>query len=97
MCREVRACRLIRLGDGRFYSIGHPRREARHGKLRKELAAAREGARLTQRERAAKLKRPPSYIGKIENGERKIEVFEFVDGCEAVGVKPGAMLKRVKD
>lgn len=66
----------------------------RHGKLRKEMAAAREGAKMTQREFAAKLKRPPSYVAKVEVGERKIEVFEFVDWCQAVGVEPGTMLKR---
>lgn len=69
----------------------------RHGKLRKELAAAREGAKLTQRELAAKLKRPPSFVAKMENGERKIEVFEAVDWCQACGVELGTLLKRVKD
>lgn len=58
------------------------------------MAAAREGAEMTQRELAAKLKRPPSYVGKVENGERKIEVFEFVDWCAAVGAEPGFVLKR---
>jgi transcriptional regulator with XRE-family HTH domain len=69
----------------------------RHGKLRKELAAARDAAGLTQRQLAAKLKRPPSYVGKVENGERRIEVFEFVDWAAACGVEPAAVLKRVKD
>jgi transcriptional regulator with XRE-family HTH domain len=61
------------------------------------MAAAREGANLTQRQLAAKLKRPPSYIGKVEIGERRIEVFEFADWCAACGVEPAAVLKRVKD
>lgn len=69
----------------------------RHGKLRGELARAREGASLTQRQLAAKLKRPASYVGKIENGERKIEVFEAVDWCTACGVELAALLRKVKD
>ncbi len=52
---------------------------------------------MTQRELAAKLKRPPSYVGKIENGERKIEVFEAVDWCTACGVELGTVLRRIKD
>jgi transcriptional regulator with XRE-family HTH domain len=69
----------------------------RHGKLRKEMAAARDAARMTQRDLAAKLKRPPSFVAKVENGERKIEVFEFVDWCAAVGVEPAGLLKKIKD
>lgn len=69
----------------------------RHGKLRREMAAAREGAGLTQRELADRLKKPASFVGKIETGDRRIEIFDFVDWCAACGVEPGAMLKRVKE
>jgi transcriptional regulator with XRE-family HTH domain len=69
----------------------------RHGKLRRELAVIRVAAGMNQRQLAAKLKRPPSYVGKVETGERRIEVFEAVDWCAACGVELAAVLKRVRD
>lgn len=69
----------------------------RHGKLRRELAAAREAAGLTQRQLAAKLKKPVSYPAKIELGERRIEVFEAADWCAACGVDLAAILRKVRD
>ncbi|MGH8337041.1 MAG: helix-turn-helix domain-containing protein [Gammaproteobacteria bacterium] len=69
----------------------------RHGKLRKELAAARDRAGMTQRDLAVKLKKAPSYVAKTEVGERRIEVFEAADWAAACGVELGAILKKIKD
>ena len=45
--------------------------------LRSELRAARSNAGLTQRDIAARLKVPPSWIAKVESGERRIDLVEF--------------------
>jgi len=48
------------------------------GLLRK-LRTARLEAGLTQVEASKKLKKPQSYLSKIERGERKIEAIELGD------------------
>jgi transcriptional regulator with XRE-family HTH domain len=59
-----------------------------YGALRTELRAVREGAALTQRQLAARLKVPHSWVAKVEGGERRIDLIEFcwfISGC---GVDP---------
>ena len=46
-------------------------------KLLEKLRSARLEAGLTQIEAGKKLKRPQSYLSKIERGERKIEAIEL--------------------
>ena len=52
------------------------------------LVEARQRAGLTQREVAARLKRPPSFVAKYESGERRLDVVEFFEVARAVGIKP---------
>lgn len=47
--------------------------------LLEKLRTARLDAGLTQVETSKKLKKPQSYISKIERGERKIEAIELAD------------------
>lgn len=51
----------------------------RYRELLKNLVTARKKTGLTQLEVAKKLKKPQSYISKIESGERKIEFTEVED------------------
>ena len=52
------------------------------------LAAARERAGLKQMEVAVRLGVPPSYLSKVENGTRRLDVIEFVRIAEAIGADP---------
>ncbi len=60
-----------------------------HRKEYKELLAAlsraRKDAGMTQAELAKKLKKPQSYISKIENGERRLDVVELMEIAKVVG------------
>lgn len=59
------------------------------------LVEAREGAGVTQRDLARRLKRAHSYVGRIETGIRRLDVPEFIEWCECLGVDPVAIFKRV--
>jgi transcriptional regulator with XRE-family HTH domain len=52
---------------------------ARYKRVLKQLRAARGLAGLTQREVAAALNRPQSFVAKCESGERRIDVIELED------------------
>ncbi len=56
--------------------------------FRSLLIAARERSGLTQAQVAAKMRRPQSFVSKYENGERRLDVVEFVRVCVALGVSP---------
>jgi transcriptional regulator with XRE-family HTH domain len=47
---------------------------------------------MTQRDLAAALGKPPSFIGKIEAIERNVSVLEFVAWARAVGAEPASLL-----
>jgi transcriptional regulator with XRE-family HTH domain len=59
------------------------------------LAEARSEAGLTQRDLAARLKRPHSYVAKIESGERRVDVLEFIEMARAMRVDPVKLFERV--
>ena len=69
-------------------------RSRAHSALLAVLAASRKDAGLTQRELAARLKRPHSFISKIEAGERRLDVLEFVEIAKALKVDPVDLFKR---
>lgn len=47
-------------------------------RLRELLIQARKEAGLTQNELASRLGRPQSYVSKYENGERRLDLIEFL-------------------
>jgi len=48
------------------------------------------------RDLAAKLDVSHSWVGKIEQGERRLDVLEYVRLCKALGVDPGKGLSKLK-
>jgi transcriptional regulator with XRE-family HTH domain len=66
-----------------------------HRILIEVLVNARNQAGLTQRDLAARLKRPHSFVGRIEAGERRIDVVEFIDIAHVLGVAPRELFERL--
>ena len=52
------------------------------GDLRRGDVEARGVSRLTQLHLAANLNRSQSFVSKYENGERQLDVIEFVEVCD---------------
>lgn len=64
--------------------------------LRERLVAARHGAGLTQTELAKKLKRPQSFVAKYENGERRVDLVEFLEIAAILGVDSRKIMRLVE-
>jgi transcriptional regulator with XRE-family HTH domain len=59
------------------------------------VVQARKAAKLSQREVARRLGKPPSFINKIELLERRLDVLEFLLIAEAIGVDAGELMGAV--
>lgn len=75
--------------------MGRTLRSPGHLALMTALRQARLDAGLTQAELADRLERPQSFVAKYENGERKVEVVEFVQIVNAIGCDGHAVLDDV--
>ncbi len=68
----------------------------RHKRFRQLLVEARRSAGLTQVALAAKLGRPQSFVSKFEQGERRLDVIEFLDVARALKIDPLRILADVE-
>jgi transcriptional regulator with XRE-family HTH domain len=68
-----------------------------HRQVISALVAARKAAGLTQRDVAAKIGKPPSFVGKVEAIERNLSVLEFIEWTRALGVSSKDILGTVED
>ncbi len=68
----------------------------RYERFRGLLVEARKAAGLTQTELAARLERPQSFVSKFENGERRLDLIEFMDVAEVLNIDVAAFLQRLK-
>lgn len=59
------------------------------------LRRMRRRAGLTQAALAARLRRPTSFVGKYENGYRRLDVIEFLKVAAAIGFDPARFLTTV--
>jgi len=64
-----------------------------YAELRLWLKQARESAGLSMRDLGEMITEPHSFVGKVESGERRLDVFEYVQYCEALSVDPVEGLK----
>ena len=61
------------------------------------LIQARESQGLTQAKVAERLNRPQSFVSKYENGERRLDVIEFLEVAAALDVQAESLLAIVED
>ena len=64
----------------------------RNHDLRRRLRDAREKAGQTQAGLALALGRHQSFVSKYETGERRLDVLEFADVCNELGIDPVHLL-----
>ena len=64
--------------------------------LQSLLVEARKAKGLTQAELADALGKPQSFVAKFENGERRIDVVEFVDITAVLGIATSDLLAKIK-
>jgi len=64
-------------------------------RLREVLKEMRNDAGLTQRDLAKILNCAQSFIGKVETGERRLDVVEFCVICKACGQNPEKMIVKL--
>jgi transcriptional regulator with XRE-family HTH domain len=79
----------------RGQGMGKQLRTSRHKALMAALVAARESTGLSQRELAKRLDRAHSFVGKIESGERQLNVLEFCEYADVLGADPADLLRSV--
>ncbi|MBT8524227.1 helix-turn-helix transcriptional regulator [Polynucleobacter paneuropaeus] len=65
--------------------------------LRSELKKARVESGILQKDLAKTLRKPQSYISKIESGERNLDVIEFIQYCEGLGIDPTKWLRKLTE
>jgi transcriptional regulator with XRE-family HTH domain len=63
--------------------------------LLSKLVAARKAGGLTQQSLADKLGRHQSFISKIETGERRMDVVEFLHISRAIGFDPCSVIMQI--
>lgn len=61
------------------------------------LKTLRQEKRLTMRALAGILSTPHSYIGKIEQQGRRLDVGEFIEYCQALEKDPASVLQVIID
>lgn len=67
-----------------------------HMKLRQLLIRRRLDLGLSQRALAEKLDVVHSFIGKVETGDRRLDVFEFVEYCHALDLNAADILQQLQ-
>lgn len=70
-------------------------KDQKYNLFQKALVMARLENHLTQQEVAFRLKKPQSFISKYESGERRLDVIEFLEVCDALCIKPNLVLKKL--
>jgi transcriptional regulator with XRE-family HTH domain len=66
-----------------------------YGVLTQCLTDARTAANVTQVELAERLGRPQSFVAKVEGGDRRLDVIEFLQIAVALNVDPEPIIRSV--
>ena len=60
------------------------------------ITEARTALGVSQRELARRLSKPPSFVNKIEQLERRLDVLEFIAIAEALGSTAPALIETLR-
>jgi transcriptional regulator with XRE-family HTH domain len=71
--------------------------DPRYERLRSVLIATRKRQELTQDELGQKLGKDQTWVSKIEAGVRQVDVVEFLQIAQALGVNSCRMLKKIAE
>ncbi len=65
-------------------------------RLESLLRKIRTEARLTQTDVAQRLGQPQSFVSKYESGERRLDLLELREVCQAIGVNLEEFVRRLE-
>ena len=68
---------------------------ARHKLLVDFIVSKREAAGLTQTQLAEKLGEYQSFVARLESGQRRIDVIEFLDLAAKIGFDPAKAIRQI--
>ncbi|MBM3552969.1 MAG: helix-turn-helix transcriptional regulator [Alphaproteobacteria bacterium] len=71
-------------------------RSPRQRQLLELLVKTRQSRGLTQAAVAARLGKPQSFVAKVECGERRLDVIEFIELALAMKVRPVDLIARLE-
>lgn len=71
------------------------RNHDRYRCLRSLLIRYRKASGLTQRQVGTAIGKPQSFISKLENGERRLDVVELLEIVEVLKVNPTVLLRQL--
>lgn len=60
------------------------------------LIQARRDLPLTQQQLSRRLERPQSYVSKVERGERRLDIIEFLLICMHLETDPHRLLRKIE-
>lgn len=69
---------------------------ARHKALIDLLIQKREAGGMTQADLAARLGEYQSFVARLESGQRRIDVVEFLDLAEVLGLDPSKAISTLR-
>jgi transcriptional regulator with XRE-family HTH domain len=75
--------------------VKHTLRSPTHRALIAAIVAGREELGLSQREFAAKLGESNNFVWRVEAGERRVDLVEFVKIAKALEVDPVTLFRRI--
>ncbi len=67
----------------------------KYEKLCHLLVETRQNNGLTQKQLAEKLTKPQSFVSKCENGERRLDIIEFIEICDVLKIKPIKIIEKL--
>jgi len=61
------------------------------------LRQVRTDAGLTQTDVAQRLEQPQSFVSKYESGERRLDILELREVCQAIGIPLPEFIRRLEE